>query len=90
MIFGILQDCFVLNALVNLCIEYIYSRVAPPSDKARCFTVRIEKPAKPLYSNAHNLVTARLIVASPSPPMTSHPGKERGQGHVTHLEFYTP
>jgi len=53
MLFGILQQRFVLNASVNFILNKFITQVAPPSDKTQRFAIRLENAARPLYSNAH-------------------------------------
>jgi len=61
MLFGILQQRFVLNASVNFILNKFITQVAPPSDKTQRFAILLENAARPLYSNAHIFKITRLF-----------------------------
>jgi len=52
-IFGTLQQCFVLNISVNSVLNKFITSVAPPSDKINNSVFHLQNQARPLHSNAH-------------------------------------
>jgi len=53
MIFGTLQQCFVLNTSGNSILNNFITPVVPPSDKVNNSGFHLQNQVRPVHSNAH-------------------------------------